>query len=304
MVKHFLSLEDLSKKTINKIIDDSIQMKSDLKQGFQHEFLKNKTCALFFEKPSTRTYVSFGVAIFQSGGLAINMQQSSFAGRESLADVSRTLSRYVSVIIIRTFDQNLLLEIAAHSTVPIINALTDTYHPCQALADYQTIIEHKGNKKLKIAYLGDGFNVANSLIILSSKIGMDISLGCPKDYQPDKSIITKAKKWAKSSGANIQVTSNPEEAVKNVDVIYTDTWTSMGLEEEANKRVKIFQPYQVNEHLLKHANNDTIVMHCLPAHRGEEITDQVIDGSKSVVFDQAENRLHVQKAVLKHYTRQ
>ncbi len=296
MKKDFLSIKNLSKQNIEYILELSIKLKKESKEGIYYKPLEGKSFALAFEKPSTRTYVSFVVAIQQLGGNVVTLPQSSLGNRESLHDISQTLSRYVDGIIIRTFAQSTLESIAEHAAVPVINALSDKYHPCQIMADYQTIVEHKGIGKKKIAYLGDGFNISHTLLEFCAKVGYDLSVATPKGYEPDAGIVAGALQEAKDS--KLEITNSPEQALIKADIIYTDTWTSMGKENESAKRMPLFLPFQVNSNLLKLAKSDALVMHCLPAHRGQEITDEVIDGPQSIVFDQAENRLHIQKAIL------
>ncbi|MDD5455744.1 MAG: ornithine carbamoyltransferase, partial [Candidatus Margulisbacteria bacterium] len=260
--------------------------------------LEGKAFGLIFEKPSTRTYVSFDIAINDLGGHSVTLPVTSLGNRESIYDIAKTMERYVDGLIIRTFKQQTLEDFARYFSKPVINALSDKFHPCQIMADYQTIVEKKGKKKVKIAYLGDGFNVANCLTILSSTVGYDIHLGMPKGYEPSAEILALAKKNALKSGSSIVVSHDAKAVAEDADVLYTDTWIPMGKEAEENKRIKVFQPFQLNTTILKKAKKDAIVMHCLPAHRGQEITDEVIDGKQSVVFDEAENRLHIQKAIL------
>jgi ornithine carbamoyltransferase len=295
---NFINIADLSKEDIDKIIDMATTLKEEHKKGITRDTLKGKSFALIFAKPSTRTFVSFHVAITQLGGHPISIHQSSMGGRESLHDVAKTLSRYVDGIIIRTFAHDDVVELAKHSSVPIINALTDKYHPCQVMADYMTMKEKIKKDKIKIAYLGDGFNIANSLLLISAKTGMDITIASPKGFEPDNDVVKAAKHDAIKSTCKITITNDPNKAVAGADVVYTDTWTSMGMEEEAKKRIKIFANFQVNGKLFALADKDAIFMHCLPAHRGQEITDEVIDCDRSVVFDEAENRLWTQKAIL------
>lgn len=252
---------------------------------------------MLFEKPSLRTRVTFEAGMTQLGGHAINIE-TKLGERETIADVGKNLERWVDGIMARTFEHSTVLALAANANVPVINGLSDKEHPCQALADFQTLIEHKGIKDIKLAYVGDSNNVSNSLLLLAATLGVDFSMGCPHKYEPQASIWMKALELAKISGAEITLSNDPYEAVANADAVYTDVWTSMGQEAEAKEREKIFAPYQLNAELMKHAKSDAIVMHCLPAHRGLEITDEVIDGPNSVVFDQAENRLHAQKAIL------
>jgi len=296
--RDFLSILDLSTSEIKQILELAIKLKHERKNGFNRALLNGKSFAMIFEKPSTRTYISFDVAVHQLGGHIVTLGQSSLSGREKLSDVANCLTRYVDGLIIRTFKQDKLEIFAKNTDVPVINALTDKYHPCQALADYLTMTEHKGDKKLKITYLGDGYNVANSLLLVATKVGHDISFGTPNGFEPDKELLNTAAKFAEKSGSNVLVTNDPKEAITGADIVYTDTWTSMGLEEETEKRIEIFSDFQVNSKLMTYANKEASVMHCLPAHRGQEITDEVIDSKQSIVFDQAENRLHIQKAIL------
>jgi ornithine carbamoyltransferase len=256
---------------------------------------------MIFEKPSTRTRVSFEVGMWQLGGYALYLSASDLQlGRgETVADTAQTLSRYVNGIMARVFAHQTILDLIKFSSVPVINGLSDFTHPCQALADLFTIYEKKGRLSgLKLAYVGDGNNVAHSLLDGCSKVGMNITLACPKGYEPNPAVVSKAKEEGKRSGSQVIVTKDPEEAVREADIIYTDVWASMGQEKEHEKRVKIFKPFQVNAKLVKEAKEDYLFMHCLPAHRGEEVTDEVADSKNSIIFDQAENRLHTQKALL------
>ncbi|TYS57862.1 ornithine carbamoyltransferase [Sutcliffiella horikoshii] len=300
---HFLTLGSFSQEDIYFLLEDAIKLKKYQKEGIPHPFLQGKVLAMLFEKASTRTRVSFEVGMLQLGGYAIFLSSNDIQlGRgESPADTAKVLSRYVDGLMIRTFDHEILEDFARHSDVPIINGLTDSHHPAQVLADLLTIKEHKGKLKgLKICYLGDGNNnMAHSLIEGAVKVGMDISIACPPGFKPDQSILTSMKKETLLTGSSIQVGECPVEMIKDADVVVTDVWTSMGQEAESKKRLKVFAPYQVNKELCKHAKEDFIFLHCLPAHRGEEVTAEIIDGPHSVVFDEAENRLHAQKAILK-----
>jgi ornithine carbamoyltransferase len=263
--------------------------------------LKGKALAMIFEKPSLRTRVTFDVGIHQMGGFAIYLTPAeiNLGKRESVADVAKNLERMVQGIMIRTFSQELVENLAECASIPVINGLTDFSHPCQAMADYMTILEVKGTiQDMKIGYVGDGNNVAHSLICGAARLGAHIAVATPEDYEPDPRVVAWARENAGATGAKIELMRDPVAAVAGADVVYTDTWTSMGQEAEAEQRRAIFWRYQVNDDLLSHAKSDVIFMHCLPAHRGEEITDSVIDSSRSVVFQQAENRLHVQKAIL------
>jgi len=298
MTKHLLTISDLTKNEIDAIFEKAKVLKERLKKGTPYQPLSGKTIGLIFEKASTRTRVSFESAMYQMGGHAIFMshRDSQIDRGEPIKDTARVMSRYVDGIVIRTFGHDMLEEFARYSVVPVINGLTDLHHPCQVLTDVFTVIEKKGGYKgLKIAWIGDGNNMANSWIEAASRLGFDLVLACPEDYWPDKNILDRAKKEAKSK---IEIVKEPKEAAKGADVLNTDVWASMGQEGEAEKRKKAFQGYQINADLLKLAKKDAIVMHCLPAHRGEEITDEVMEGPNSVVFDQAENRLHVQKVIL------
>jgi ornithine carbamoyltransferase len=301
MKKDLLAITDLAPKDIAKILKRSAVLKKMQKRGKDHQTLKGKSLGMIFEKSSTRTRVSFEVGMFQLGGQALFLSPDDLQiGRgETIADTARTLSRYLDGIMIRTFAQTTVEDLARFASVPVINGLTDLHHPCQALADLLTIQEKK--KKLKgltLAYVGDGNNVANSLIQACVKVGMHFAIACPRGYELDAAILGAAKIEGRKTGASVMVTDDPSRAVRNADVVYTDVWASMGQEAEHAKRLKAFRWYQVDGELMKAANKGALVMHCLPAHRGEEITAEVIDGPQSVIFDQAENRLHVQKAVL------
>jgi len=295
------SLFHLTREEIEKILKTSELLKFQLLRGEEHNLLKGKTLAMIFEKPSTRTRVSFEVGMWQLGGYALYLSATDLQlGRgETIVDTAQVLSRYVDGIMARVFAHQTILDLVKYSKVPVINGLSDFTHPCQGLADLFTICEKKGRLSgLKLAYVGDGNNVAHSLLYGCSKVGMGITLACPKGYEPDPEVVSKAKEEGKRTGCRVKVTKDPKEAVREADIIYTDVWTSMGKEKEHEKRVKIFKPYQVNAKLVKEAKEDYIFMHCLPAHRGEEVTDKVADSKNSVIFDQAENRLHTQKALM------
>lgn len=299
--RHFLKLQDFTKEELIQILDAADFIKMRTKLGIREEILGGKTLAMIFEKSSTRTRVSFEVGMAQLGGNALHLSARDIQiGRgETVPDTTRTLARYVDGIMIRTYGQEIVEEMARFSTVPVINALTDEHHPCQVMADLQTMREKFHRLEgLKLAYVGDAANVANSLLEGCSIIGIDISLACPKGYQPTDEMIAQAYKNAEKSGAKVVITESIEEAVKDADALYTDIWVSMGKEEESKKRFEDLKDYQINSDVLKLAKRDAIVMHCLPAHRGEEITDEVIEGPQSVVFDEAENRLHAQKAIM------
>jgi ornithine carbamoyltransferase len=301
-MKHLVCLSDWSSEEIKETLKLAEKLKYENKNGIRHNhLLKGKTLGLIFSKSSTRTRVSFEVAMYQLGGYSMFLSANDIQlGRgETVSDTAKTLSRYIDGIMIRTYKQSDVEELAAFGTIPIINGLTDSQHPCQILADLQTVKEYKGSLKgLKLAYTGDGNNVANSLLIGCAKVGMDISVATPEGYECDMKSVEIAKKAALESGAKINIGYDPYEAVNNADVVYTDTWVSMGMESEKEKRIETFMPYQVNKELMSKAKPDAIFMHCLPAYRGYEVTAEVIDGPQSVVFDEAENRLHAQKAVL------
>ena len=290
-------MNDLTPNEVQAILDAAVELKT---RGWI-SLLKNKTAALLFEKPSLRTRVSFEVAVRQLGGqtLYLSPEEVGLGKRESIPDVARVLSRFVDVIILRTFAQHNLEVLAEYSSVPVINALSDFEHPCQALADLLTIYEHKGKLKwLTLAYIGDGNNVANSLMLACAMTGVNFNIASPKGYEIDASVLKKALTYAKTSGSKIFCTADPQAAAKDVDVIYTDTWTSMGQEAEAAVRRKVFADYQINEKLLALTRHNSIIMHCLPAHHGEEVAAGLLDSPRSVVFDQAENRMHAEKALL------
>ena len=293
--KDLLTLDELTDNELSKIIDDGIKLKKQLKKGSHKPILKNKTLAMIFEKPSTRTRVSFEIGMFQLGGHALNLSSSELqlSRGESVEDTAKTLSRYVDAIMARVYDQKILEILAKNSDVPVINGLSNSFHPCQTLADLMTIKEKKKKLKgLKVAWIGDGNNVCNSLIYGCSKTGINISIATPKGFEPDKTVIKKSKKKI-----TIVLTTDPQAAVKNADVVITDTFTS--IHNRDKKREKKFLPkFQVNPSLMKKAKKNAIFLHCLPAKRGKEVTSSVIDGSQSVVWDQAENRLHSQKALL------
>ena len=298
MNKDLLSIYDLTAEEIETILEKARQLKQLHRQGTLDRPLAGKALAMIFEKPSTRTRVSFEVGMYQLGGhaLFLNPQDTQLGRGEAIEDTTRVLSRYVDGIMIRTFAQERVQEMAHFASVPVINGLTDLLHPCQILSDIFTIWEKRGAYRgLKVAYVGDGNNVANSWINAALRLGFDLWLACPPHYEPDRGILSRA---AAESSSHIILTHDPREAVQGAHVINTDVWASMGQEDERERRIKAFRGYQVNTDLLQGAQADVLVMHCLPAHRGEEITDEVMDGPHAVVFDQAENRLHVQKAIL------
>ncbi|MCL2201016.1 MAG: ornithine carbamoyltransferase [Oscillospiraceae bacterium] len=297
MKKDLLKLIDLSADDITLILDTADKLKAEQKAGIKHDFPAGKTLAMIFAKNSTRTRVSFEVGIFQLGGHGIFLSNAdSQLGRgEPIEDTARVLSRYCDCIMIRTFEQEEVEQLAKHSTIPVINALTDFEHPCQVLADIMTIREHKGALKgLKACWIGDGNNVANSMIAGCLTCGMDVSIACPEGYRPDPQILEFAAKFP----GKFTLTDKPEEAAKAADVIFTDVWASMGQEEETAKRQAAFKGYQVNDALMALANPSCMIQHCLPAHKGEEITEKVFEKHAQEIFDEAENRLHVQKAIM------
>jgi ornithine carbamoyltransferase len=299
--KSLISINDLSLEEINEILKLSGELKDKLKNNIQHKFLEGKTLGMIFSKPSTRTRVSFQTGIYQLGGLGMYFGpgELQLGKSESIQDTAKVLSRYLDGIMIRTFSHQDVIYLAKYGSIPVINGLTDLLHPCQVLADLFTILEKKNFLKgLKLAYVGDGNNMAHSLLYGCSKVGMHISIASPKGYKPNEEIVKNAEKNAAVSGSKISILDDPVEAVKDADVVYTDVWASMGQEAEAQERKKIFAGYRVNPELIKHAKEDYIFMHCLPAHRGDEVVNEVADSKNSVIFDEAENRLHVQKAVM------
>lgn len=302
--KDFLSLAELSSDEILFLIDEAIKLKQMQKNGEQHPFLKGKVLGMIFEKSSTRTRVSFEVGMYQLGGQAIFLSNRDIQlGRgETIYDTAKVLSRYVDGLMIRTFAHSTVEAFAKYSSVPVINGLTDLHHPTQVLADLQTIYEHKRRLEgLKMCFIGDGNNnMAHSLIEGAVKVGMDISIASPEGFMPNEKVVKNAQTVANNTGSTIQISVDPQQMIVGADVVVTDVFTSMGQEDETEERLQVFTPYQVNDELCKHANNDYIFLHCLPAHRGEEVTASIIDGPHSVVFDEAENRLHAQKAILKN----
>lgn len=299
--RDFLSILDFSVSELEAVFSLARDLKRKQRAGEAHPLCADKTLAMIFQKPSTRTRVSFEAGMFQLGGHALYMNAADLQlGRgETVADTARVLSRYVDGIMIRTFKQSDVEELAAHAEVPVINGLTDWEHPCQILADFLTILEHKGRLAgLKLAYVGDGNNVAHSLLLGGARLGMRVAVSSPRGYEPAPDLVYRAAAEALPAGGAVELTTDPAAAVRDADVVVTDTWASMGRESEHSARVKAFDPYQVNEVLVAHARPDYIFMHCLPAHRGEEVVDAVMDGPHSVIWDEAENRLHVQKALL------
>jgi len=299
--RHLISLQDYSQDEIYQVLSTAFDLKQKLKSKIPHPYLQGKTLGMIFTKSSTRTRVSFEVGIYQLGGygLFLNANDIQLGRGEIISDTAKVLSRYLDGIMIRTFKQQDVEDLAKYGSIPVINGLTDLLHPCQILADLMTVYEKKGTlAKLKLAFIGDGNNVAHSLLIGCTKVGMNISIASPKGYEPRQEIVQKAMDNGGATGANVLITNNPVEAIQDADVVYTDVWASMGQEHDFENRLKVFSPYQVNKELFSHAKDDAIFLHCLPAHRGEEVTTDVIDGPQSVVFDEAENRLHVHKAVM------
>ncbi len=299
MTKDFLKVSDFSTEEILKTFDIALDMKNDRMK--YSEALKGQTLALIFEKPSLRTRTTFDVGIQQLGGYSIYLSPAeiNLGKRESVYDVAKNLERMVQGIMIRTFAHSVVDGLSEYAKIPIINGLTDYTHPCQAMADFLTIKEYKGDfKGRKLTYVGDGNNVAHSLMLAGARLGVSVTVACPMGYEPNMRIYNEATAIGKETGSEIVVTSCAKTGVKDADAVYTDVWASMGQEEEAAERRKIFLPYQVNEDLMANAKSDAIFMHCLPAHRGDEVTDGVIDADNSVVFPEAENRLHAQKAIM------
>lgn len=299
--RDFISLNDFTAEEISYMIDVALKLKAEKKAGIPHPVLKGKTLGMIFTKSSTRTRVSFEVGIYQLGGygLFLSSRDIQIGRGEPVQDTARVLSRMVDGIMIRTYSHEEVTDLAKYAAVPVINGLSDYLHPTQVLADLMTVKEYKGKiAGLKLAYIGDGNNVANSLLLGGTKMGMHVVVASPEGYKPAKEIMEKALQNTLVSGGSAQVVEDPMTAAKNADIIYTDVWASMGQEEETEIRKKVFNCYQVNSELLKVAHPEAIVMHCLPAHRGEEITEEVIEGPQSVVFDEAENRLHAHKAIM------
>ena len=298
MKKDLVTLRDLSADDCEALLERSLELKVRHAAGISDQTLQGKTLGIIFDKPSTRTRVSFEVAMIQLGGtpLFLSTQDTQLIRNEPIADTARVLSRYLDGLVVRTYSQNLLNELAAATSIPVINGLTDLYHPCQVLSDLMTILEKKGRLEgLKIVWVGDGNNVAHSWLNAAAILPLNLVVACPEGYYPDEAILKAAVEDAKGE---IVMLSDPEEAVRDADVIYTDVWASMGRESEHERRKEYFAPFQVNEDLLIRAKQDVIIMHCLPAHRGEEIDAEVLEGAGSVVWDQAENKLHMHKAIL------
>ena len=299
--KDLISIADLSLEEVYQIFDVSKTLKQKLYTGESHRVLEGKTLGMIFTKRSTRTRVSFEVGIYQLGGIGMYFGPNDLqlGTSESVSDTAKVLSRFLNGIMIRTFAHSDITELAKYADIPVINGLTDLLHPCQVLTDLFTVLEKKNKLQgLKLAYIGDGNNMAHSLLNGCSKVGMNIAIASPSGYKPNKQIVDDAKKFARYMGSKIEILDDPVAAVKNADVVYTDVWASMGQEAEANERRKKFLKYQVNPKLVKNAKEDYLFMHCLPAHRGDEVVNGVADSPNSVIFDEAENRLHVQKAVM------
>jgi len=296
--KDFLSIADLTRAEIESIFDLTRDLKEKTKRREKHHLCEGLSMAMIFAKPSARTRISFETGMYQLGGYALYLSPADIGigKREAVKDIAQVISRYNDIIMARLFDHAHILELAQYSSVPVINGLTDYNHPCQIMADIYTVLEHRKNlDNIKICYIGDGNNVANSWINLASRLPMHLVICSPSGYEPDAATLEHARKVGIS---RVEVLSDPQKSVQDADVVYTDVWASMGQEAEAAARKKVFLPYQVNSSLMKHARKDALVMHCLPAHRGDEITDEVIDGPQSIVFDEAENRMHVQKAII------
>jgi ornithine carbamoyltransferase len=299
--RDFLGLVDYTQEEIQYLIDLAIELKRKQKAGEVYQPLKGKTLGMIFEKSSTRTRVSFEVGMFQLGGHALFLSKNDIQlGRgETIWDTAQVMSRYLDGIMIRTYAHKNVIDLARGATVPVINGLTDLSHPCQALADYQTVFEKKGRLAgLKVAYIGDGNNMAHSLMMGAAKLGMHMAVATPEGYDPDGEVVQLSREHSAKSGGSLLLTRDPKEAIADADVIYTDVWASMGFEAEQAAREIAFKNYQVNEELARYAKKDYLFLHCLPAHRGEEVSEGVIDGENSVIYDQAENRLHAQKAIM------
>ncbi|MEX1377020.1 MAG: ornithine carbamoyltransferase [Eubacteriales bacterium] len=299
--KHMLSLSTYSKEEILQIISLALKLKDERKKDIPHPILQNKTLAMIFTKSSTRTRVSFEQGIKELGGYGMFLSSNDIQlGRgEPISDTAQVLSRMVHGIMIRTFAQSDVEDLAKYGTIPVINGLTDDYHPCQVLADIMTVYEHKKTlDNLKLSFFGDGNNMANSLMIICAKLGIDVYIACPKEYEPQSSIVAMAQKFAEETGSKVVVSQDIKECAADADVVYTDVFASMGQEGDAKARLDAMLPFQVNAKLMSIAKDDALFLHCLPAHRGEEVTAEVIDGKQSVVFDEAENRLHAQKALM------
>ncbi len=299
MKRDFLSIADWSSEELKKILNLASDMKSRPEK--YRDSLKGKSVALIFEKQSLRTHVTFDVGIYQLGGHSVYLTQSdiNLGKRESIYDVSKNLERWMDAVVVRTYAHQSCVDMARYMKIPVVNALTDYEHPCQAIGDFLTAKEHLGElRKKKFVFVGDGNNVCNSLMLMATKMGMNFVAATPKGYEPPEEVVKLSKEAAKSSGASVEIVGDPKSALADADAIYTNVWVSMGQEAEKDQRLKAFQGYQVNTELVRRAKKSAIFMHCLPAHRGEEVTDEVIDSNQSVVWDEAENRLHSQKAII------
>ncbi|MBQ3427839.1 MAG: ornithine carbamoyltransferase [Clostridia bacterium] len=300
-MQDLISLHDLTPEELQKLLKLGLKLKKELKHGIKHKMLEGKTLGMIFTKSSTRTRVSFEVGMTQLGGYPLFLSSNDIQlGRgETIHDTAKVLERYLDGIMIRTYAHSDVVELAEEANIPVINALTDLLHPCQVLADLMTAYEHKGRLEgLKFAYIGDGNNMAHSIMYGCAKADINCAIATPAAYQCDAEVVENAKEDFAKSGGSLLLTEDPIEAIKDADIVYTDTWVSMGMEEEKAERQKVFMPYQVNKELFSYAKSDAIFMHCLPAYRGFEVTEDVIDGPNSVIFDEAENRLHAQKAVM------
>lgn len=298
MKRDFLQITDFSAEEIKAIIDLSARLKRETQEGIKHHILKGKTLAMIFQKPSARTRISFETGMWQLGGYALFLGPADvgLGKRESVKDLAHLFSRYNDIIMARVFDHQHILELAEHATVPVINGLSNYNHPCQIMADIFTVFENRGHlEDLKVSFFGEGNNVFHSWLYLAHRIPMKICLACPKGYEPDSKLVKSVRS---TSISEVIISNDPYDIVSNSDVIYTDVWASMGEEEEVANRAKIFHPFQVNSRLMRAAGDQAYFLHCLPAHRGDEVTDKVLDSSQSVVFDEAENRMHVQKAII------
>ncbi len=300
MKKDFLTLRDWSAEDLKEMIQTAVRLKAENKNNVRHHHLEGKKLAMIFEKPSTRTRVSFETGMYELGGYPLYLSSNDIQlGRgETIKDTARTLSRYVDGIMIRTKGHEIIEELAQYASVPVINGLTDDFHPCQVMADLQTIYEYKGHYNVKVAFIGDGNNMAQSWLYGAAKFGIDISVASPEGYECKKHVYDEARKTAETTGAKIELVRDPYDAVKGADFIYTDVWASMGQEDEKEARKKIFKDYQVNAALMAATGKETLFMHCLPAYRGLEVTEDVLEGSMSIIWDEAENRLHAQKAIM------
>ncbi len=305
-MRHFLSLKDYTKDEILEIIDLAIKIKKELKSGNINSYMPNKTLAMIFEKSSTRTRVSFETGIFQLGGhgLFLSNRDIHLGRGEPVKDTARVISSMNDMIMIRTFAHAMIEEFAVYSKVPVINGLTDSYHPVQLLADYMTLVEHNHTQNLKVAYIGDGNNMTHSWLMLAAKLGFELRIATPKGYECNASILENALELAKESGAKISIYNDPRIAVEGATVVTTDTWASMGQEDEKAERIKNFRGYIVNDALMSLAHEDALFLHCLPAYRGQEVSESVLEGKQSVVFEEAENRLHAQKGLMVWLDRQ